>query len=371
MKLLVNKTLAQIKPANDSLTLLYKAPANVSHTVITGINICNQDNANNAYNVTLAVNDASFSANQYLYYNSALGNYSTTTAVIQSQLQSNDAIYVQSIAKTKGTQLLDADGGTTATVAVTNSSANVVGTNTVFTAIANGSTIRINGVNKVINKITSDTSMNLTSVWEYTTVSNVYAYLPGFSNIIYNLTGIEYIRLPEITALSNTTGSINGGETVIITGNNFYNVTSVKFGSKFADYTVTNSTSISANTPNSAVASTVSVTVEADGGLSKITEDTQFTYANTAAAGSPTIATLSSNTSPIAGGGTITVNGTNFTSVIGVKFGEFYSYSVSVANTSQLTAVVPKAFVESIVDVYVVTNAGTSQPNSNTKFNYT
>lgn len=371
MQTLINKTLAQSKPSTDSLTLLYKVPANVHHTVITGINICNQDNANNAFSVTLAVNDAAFSANQYLYYNANVGNYGTTTAVVQSQLQPNDAIYVQSIAKSKGTQLLDADGGNTATVTITNGTANVVGTNTVFTAIANGATIRINGINKVINQITSDTSMNLTSTWTATTATNVYAYLPGYSNIVYNLTGIEYIQPPVVTSLSINSGDVSGGNTVIITGNNFFNVTSVKFGSKYATFTVTNTTSISANTPASSGAATINISVEADGGISKGSTNSEFTYTSVLSIPAPSITTLSSNTSSLAGGGNITITGNNFINVIGVRFGQIYSYSVTTNSKTQITAAVPQAFVANTVDVAVVSITGTSSTNSNTKFTYT
>lgn len=368
---LINKTLAQSKPSDDTLTLLYKAPANVHHTVITGINICNQDNANNSFSVTLAVNNATFNANQYLYFNSSVGNYGTLTALVQSQLQTNDAIYVQSIAKSKGTQLLDADGGTTATVAIANSSANVVGTNTVFTAIANGATIRINGVNKVINKITSDTSMNLTSVWSTSTISGVYAYLPGYSNIVYNLTGIEYIQPPVITGLSITSGDVSGGNTIVITGNNFFNVASVKFGGKFATYTVTNSTSITANTPASAGATTLNIVVDADGGISKNTSNNEFIYTSVLTTPAPSITSMSLNTSSLAGGGTVIITGNNFINVIGVRFGQLYSYSTTTNSKTQITAAVPQAFTAETLDVSVVSITGTSSTNANTKFTYT
>lgn len=366
----INKVLAQIKPSTDSLTLLYKVPANVHHSTISGINICNQDNANNKYCVTLAVNDATFNANQYLYFNSTVEKNGTTLAFIGAALQPNDAIYVKSVAANTGTQLLDADGGTTATVAITNGSANVVGSNTVFTSITPGSTVRINGINKVINQITSDTSMNLTSTWSTTSVSGVYAYLPGFSNIVYNIYGIEYIQPPVITNLSTITGNTGGGNSVTITGNNFFNVTSVKFGGKFAQYTVNSNTSITAVTPNSS-AIAVNVVVEADGGLTKSNANTQFTYLDTTAVIEvPVIESLSSITSPLIGGGSITINGNNFVNVVGVKFGELYSYSAVVTSNSTIETAVPPAFEYGTVDVIVVGTIGSSTTNENTKFTY-
>ena len=367
----INKVLGQIKPATDALTLLYKVPANVHHTTISGINVCNQDAANNKYCVTLAVNDAAFSANQYLYYNSTVEKNATTLAFVGATLQPNDAIYVQSVAANLGVQLLDGDGGTTASVSIDNNSANVTGTNTVFTAITPGSTIRVLGVNKVINRITSDTSMNLTSTWTGGKITNVPAYLPGFSDIVYNVYGIEYIQPPVITGLSATTGNTGGEDSVTITGNNFFNVASVKFGSKFAQYSVVSNTSITATTPSS-TAMAVNVVVEADGGLTKTNANSQFTYVDTTVVTqAPSITSLSVNTSILIGGGGLTITGNNFVNVVGVKFGELYSYSVITANSTTINASIPPAFAYGPVDVVVVSTNGESATGDNTKFTYT
>lgn len=82
---------------------------------------------------------------------------------------------------------------------------------------------------------------------------------------------------PSITGVSPDTGTILGGDSVIITGSKFTNTTEVDFGSvPAAEFTVNGDGSITATSPPQA-AGTVDVRVTTQN-TSAITAADQFTY---------------------------------------------------------------------------------------------
>ena len=83
--------------------------------------------------------------------------------------------------------------------------------------------------------------------------------------------------IPTVTAINPTSGSVDGGDTVVITGSGFTGATDVGFGA-------TNATSISVDNDNQITAvspagsSTVDVTIITPNGTSAISAVDQFTY---------------------------------------------------------------------------------------------
>lgn len=65
---------------------------------------------------------------------------------------------------------------------------------------------------------------------------------------------------PYILSASPNNGPLSGGTTVLITGNNFTNVMTVKFGGAIATYTLISPTSISAVSPAGAIAGLADIT---------------------------------------------------------------------------------------------------------------
>ena len=90
-----------------------------------------------------------------------------------------------------------------------------------------------------------------------------------------------YVYPPTVSSISPSSGWKGGGTTVIITGTNFVNVTTVKFGTKSAaSFTVLSTTSIRAVTPSVTSAGWVDVTVANSAGTSPIWSGDRFTYNN-------------------------------------------------------------------------------------------
>ena len=73
----------------------------------------------------------------------------------------------------------------------------------------------------------------------------------------------------------------------------------------------------------------------------------------------PTVGSLIPAAGPIAGGNSVTINGTGFVSGAGVNFGATASATVTFVSATQLKAVAP-AHAAGIVDVTVTTPGGTS-----------
>lgn len=67
--------------------------------------------------------------------------------------------------------------------------------------------------------------------------------------------------VPTITSLGTVSGSTAGGDSVTISGSNFSNIASVRFGNNAASFTVNSSTSITATTPAASSAGLVDISI--------------------------------------------------------------------------------------------------------------
>lgn len=167
---------------------------------------------------------------------------------------------------------------------------------------------------------------------------------------------------PVLETLSVTEGTYLGGTEVVITGQNFVDVSSVTFGSTKAEFTVDSETRISLVTPRyySARAANVMVTTT-QGGQSNTLKYT-FLYA-------PRVYSVTPAEGSTAGGTEVVLSGYYFTNASKVMFGEIEAQSFTVDNSRQITAVSP-AGQEGTVQVVVETPGGTSE-NYKRAFTYT
>ena len=125
---------------------------------------------------------------------------------------------------------------------------------------------------------------------------------------------------PTISKLEPSFGPGTGGTTVTITGSNFNEVTTVKFGSsEAASFRVESETTITAVSP--AGKGTVEVIVEARGGASASSFAAMFDYA-------PTVTSVTPSHGPPLGGAEVMITGTNFTGSPDVYFGARAATSV-------------------------------------------
>ena len=85
--------------------------------------------------------------------------------------------------------------------------------------------------------------------------------------------------------------------------------------------------------------------------------------------GAPTVTSLNSNTGPLSGGTTLTINGCGFTGVTAVAFGTTAATNFSFVSASQVTAVSPP-HAAGTVDVTVTAPSGTSAISAADKFQF-
>ncbi len=209
-------------------------------------------------------------------------------------------------------------GGTSVTITGTNFPA--LSTVTVGGVAATGVTI-VNAT--TITATTPSGSVGAADV-TVTTPTNI----PGTLSSGYTYTAQP---APTITSLSPNTGATGGGTPVTITGTGFVNSATVTFGiTSCNSIVVVSSTSITCTTPSGS-AGAVDVTVT--------NPDTQFA---TSSGGftymvNPTVASVSPNIGPLAGGTSVTVTGTGFVAGSAVSLGGSACTGITVVNATTIT----------------------------------
>jgi len=167
-----------------------------------------------------------------------------------------------------------------------------------------------------------------------------------------NVTGAA----PSVTAVSPNTDSTAGGQVVTLTGSGFTGATAVKFNTTAASaFTIISDTTLTATAPAGSAA-TVDITVITNNGTSATGSADQFTYLSTAA---PAITSLSPSSGNSAGGSSVSITGSNFTSASAVTFGGVAASSFTVNSATSISATSPPLPAGSY-GVTVTTPSGTS-----------
>lgn len=208
---------------------------------------------------------------------------------------------------------------------------------------------------------------SITVIAPYGTVGAADITLSTSGSIEVTKYGAYQYVLPQIAAISPSSGPSNGGTAVTITGSGFGSSgsVSVTIGGVAATNVVrVDSTRITATTGAGTVgAANVVVTVSGAAGAPgaiTITGTGIFTYA--ASVATPTISAITPNSGPISGGGTVTVTGTNFrasdSSLATITFGGVAGTVQSVSTNGKSMTVVVPAHAAGPVDVQVSTKDG-------------
>lgn len=191
-----------------------------------------------------------------------------------------------------------------------------------------------------------------------TAVANIIVGTPSAtSNTLSNAYTFE--GPPTITQVSPASGSTSGGSTVTLTGTNFVNgATTVTFGGVPAtNINVINSTQLTANTPASATAGSVTVAVTTSGGTASSAN--AYTYNSSA----PIINSISP-TSGLAGTA-VTLNGSNLQGATQVTFGNNPVTTGISYNTGGTQAYVTAPTGSGVVSVSITTPSGSyTLPNA-------
>jgi len=168
-----------------------------------------------------------------------------------------------------------------------------------------------------------------------------------------------YRSEPVVWSIQANTGSVLGGETVTITGDQFLDAWSVLFGWNGASFRVVDQHTIIATVPACA-AGTVGVTVRTPGGLSEVTLGSLYTYRNP---GTPVVSKTEANRGSTAGGETVVLTGSGFTGATGVRFENAPATSFTVESDTRITAVAPARATPGLVNIEVETPSG-ANPNA-------
>ena len=173
----------------------------------------------------------------------------------------------------------------------------------------------------------------------------------------------SYVPAPAVAKVSPDKGPEAGGTSVTITGENLGEATAVRFGSSSAtSFEVISATSITAVSP-AGTTGAVDVTVSTPGGESAISTADKFSYVAL-----PTVAKVSPDKGPTAGGTSVTITGTDLSEATAVEFGSVSATSFKVISATSVTAVVPAG--TGTVDVTVSTAGGASATSSADQFSY-
>ena len=88
-------TLGQLQPTAATLTPIYTVPGATS-AVVSSIIVCNTSSSADTFSITLAINGASFTSQQYLFYQLAISGNDTFVASVGISMAVNDQISVYS-----------------------------------------------------------------------------------------------------------------------------------------------------------------------------------------------------------------------------------------------------------------------------------
>ncbi|MFF4589004.1 IPT/TIG domain-containing protein [Streptomyces sp. NPDC001388] len=222
-------------------------------------------------------------------------------------------------------------GGTTVTITGTN----LTGT----TAVRFGTRLATNVVNVSPTQVTAVSPSGTGAVGVTLTTAG------GTSNPI----PFYYVGAPFKQALSPTTGSTAGGETITLTGTGLSTATSVAFGANSVTPTVVSDSLITAVAP-AGTAGSVGVTVTTAGGTNN---GLSYTYV-----AAPTLTAIAPTEGPTSGGTLVTVTGTGFTSTNQVTFDGVPAPFTVLSDTAVTAATPPGA--AGTVDVVLTNDAGSA-----------
>ncbi|WP_312363719.1 IPT/TIG domain-containing protein [Ensifer sp.] len=177
---------------------------------------------------------------------------------------------------------------------------------------------------------------------------------------------ITYTGQATVTAVAPSAGPTGGGTNVTITGTGFTGATAVAFGATPATgYTVISGTRIDAIAPAGS-AGQVDVRVTTPTGISAISASDKYTYV-----AAPTVTAVSPTAGPTAGGTSVVITGTGFSTASptgAVKFGATNA-TYTINSNTQITATSP-ANSAGTYDITVATPGGTSATSAADQFTY-
>jgi len=177
---------------------------------------------------------------------------------------------------------------------------------------------------------------------------------------------------PAVANIGPVSGPVAGGTAVTVNGSGFAvgtSGTSFSFGANTAAQVSCGSTSSCTVTSPAGQPGVVDVKATVGGMTSATSSADQFTYV---AAAAPTVTSISPASGPSAGGTSVTINGTGFSTAgggTGANFGSTAGSNVRCGSTTQCTATSPAG--SGTVDVTVAVGTAASATSAADQFSYT
>jgi hypothetical protein len=223
-----------------------------------------------------------------------------------------------------------------------------------------------------------------------TTVDIQVTNLMGQSTLNRPINQYNYITTPAISAITvsgtfahfttssgNAYGAYYGGNTLVITGNSFFGISQVLFGSIAAStISVDSSSQMTLTTPAGQADATVDILITNPDGPSVANITDQYTYIS-----NPNITGIQlSLNSPVLtdgtaygrykGGDTIYLRGNSFYGLKKVKIGGIDVSSFTIDSNNLIKVVIPSGFANTTVDISLSNPEGASVPNVASKLTY-
>jgi hypothetical protein len=191
---------------------------------------------------------------------------------------------------------------------------------------------------------------------------------PKAAALLGTLTG-SAAGCPAVTGLSANSGPATGGRTVVITGNGFGSSTpAVHFGGATAAVLSSTPNSVTVRTPDVTFGQQAGVTVTVSAGPAAGTSATvpagEYTFV------SPQITGIVPGKGPTSGGGTVIVNGSDFSGASSVRIGSAAASFTVTSDTSLVAQVPPGPAGGATVEVVVQSPDGTSPSVASDRYLY-
>jgi hypothetical protein len=229
------------------------------------------------------------------------------------------------------------------------------------TAFTGASQVTI-GAASVPFTVRSDTSITAVTPPHGSATIDIRVTTPGGTTATRSADRYRY-GVPVVTALSQTAGATSAGHLVYLAGTGFTGATKVLFGSTAARFTVTSDSRITALTPAHSQ-SAAAVVVVNGAGSSAVSATTRYLFL-----APPRITRVSPGRGTRTGGTTVTITGSNFFRVRGVRFG-YTAASFTVNSSTRLTVRTP-AHAAGSVNILVYTPGGTSAVTTADRYAFT
>src|SRR5690349_8444609 len=168
------------------------------------------------------------------------------------------------------------------------------------------------------------------------------------------LDAYTYGPAPTITSVLPIAGSVAGGDTMTINGSNLTRTSSITVaGVACAPVVITSATQVTCTIPEALASGTVDVVLTAATGSA--TAASAYTYEDVLE-----VTSISPTTGVLAGGGTLTVNGTLLTGTSAVSLGGTACGAINNVSATQVTCTIPSRVSVGAVDLALTATAGTA-----------